>query len=750
MESLKVVDIRQNNLQNLSADMFFELSNIESINLSHNNLTNLPLELLKNSKKIIEFKLNYNNQNLQTIPSLFFAKLSRIRVIEMTGSGLLFLPENIFLSLFNLEYIHLEYNFLKNLSINIFNESYSLKEIHLGHNEIETLPIGIFSSLINLRILDLSWNQLETITTGLFEGLENLEQLIIDGNKIKEIEQNALCFLKNLLIAKFSNNNLTTVLNTLENNNTIFHCLFNIQQLHLENNQITDIFKNWTSFMNLNYLNLRNNHVKSINIGSIKSSDYSNLSIYLENNKIQTIEFDNCHNELSFSYFFELFIDNNPLICDCKIYKLLFYLEERSTVSSLNDFYVKNYQINIGNLKCHGPEFSKTTKILELNSKTFECLDTDYCPKICNCKMLPEGEKYTIDCSQKNLTEAPSMIMAPEGYHVELNLTNNSIKAMPNMSQPGYEKVSLLSLENNKINHLNDTNLSTNLRVLNLKNNELININNSVLNFIKNKMNLSVLMLDNNPWRCNCETREFLKFLKTINSTINLDNVTCHVNDKKIISLSQEELCHHENKWINNFIIINCLIMIIIIIVIIFLTTILCCCHFKIWLYDLFSCCFIGDKKENNKQFDAFLIFSELDENVLIDKLIKPLEESRGFELCVNYSDWPRSRYDNLSNGVVEEVENSKRVVLILSRNFINIEWSKYPSIYRQILSDKSANIIVIIYDKNLSINNIDSELRGYLKRHTCLDWDDPWFWKKLNFALPHKYKTKEKLKIVY
>lgn len=60
---------------------------------------------------------------------------------------------------------------------------------------------------------------------------------------------------------------------------------------------------------------------------------------------------------------------------------------------------------------------------------------------------------------------------------------------------------------------------------------------------------------------------------------------------------------------------------------------------------------------------------------------------------------------------------------------------------HKKTRTDGRFRVILIVYGDIdcAQMDNVNEEFRLYMKTHTYIKWDDPWFMKKILYAMPHK-----------
>lgn len=142
------------------------------------------------------------------------------------------------------------------------------------------------------------------------------------------------------------------------------------------------------------------------------------------------------------------------------------------------------------------------------------------------------------------------------------------------------------------------------------------------------------------------------------------------------------------------------------------------------------------DEFDKDRLYDAYITYSLQDEHFVNQILANTLENDVGYRLCLHYRDFNVNTY--VADTIIEAVESSKRAVLVLSRNFLYNEWSRFEfkSAVHEVLK-RRRKLIFILYG-DLPQRDIDADMRLYLRTNTCIEWTDKKFWQKLRIALPH------------
>ncbi|XP_030374184.1 protein toll-like [Scaptodrosophila lebanonensis] len=143
-------------------------------------------------------------------------------------------------------------------------------------------------------------------------------------------------------------------------------------------------------------------------------------------------------------------------------------------------------------------------------------------------------------------------------------------------------------------------------------------------------------------------------------------------------------------------------------------------------------------KFDSEKKFDAFLAYSSADSK-LIPEFVERLEKgSPKLRLCFYERNWPVGEV--ISDLILHSVESSKRTIILMTSNFLKSDWARFELItaIKATSKDKTLRLIIIMYPDVKSTKQLGRKINDYLIFTTYLKRNDPNFWNKLIYAMPH------------
>ncbi|KAM3910676.1 toll-like receptor 4 [Leptodactylus fuscus] len=160
-----------------------------------------------------------------------------------------------------------------------------------------------------------------------------------------------------------------------------------------------------------------------------------------------------------------------------------------------------------------------------------------------------------------------------------------------------------------------------------------------------------------------------------------------------------------------------------------------------------FHLCYLLQKDPNynlEKEYDAFVIHSSLDEEWVKQYLVPKLENRNPhFQLCLHYRDFIPG-VPITTNIVNEGIRRSRKALIILSQNFIESKWCSFEfemAMSWQFLESQCGIIVILLEAVNMAHLKHMLGLNKYLRQNTYLKWVDGYverkvFWKRLREAL--------------
>ncbi|GFT31893.1 protein toll [Nephila pilipes] len=163
--------------------------------------------------------------------------------------------------------------------------------------------------------------------------------------------------------------------------------------------------------------------------------------------------------------------------------------------------------------------------------------------------------------------------------------------------------------------------------------------------------------------------------------------------------------------------------------------------HVRVWLYSRgFSWLKKKDDRDSDKKHDAFLSFSDKDLDFVRIHLIPELEEKNPFySTFVPPRDMQAGKFE--IDYLMEEVKNSKRIIILLSQNYIDNEFCMevFRVAFASCLEEKLYRLIPIIIGTLPPVSELDPFLKAAIESTKCLRFGQRLFWEMVRFAMPDK-----------
>lgn len=329
----------KSNIERIHRGTFRFLPQLRSLNLEQNRLNDSIWSNLTADLAQLETFILSQNQ-FHSVREEDFRSLKSLKLLDLSSNGLQTIDAKSFPS--TLEKLFLQNNELNSLQLTFLFQLKRLNEFNFDFNRLTFLPEKIFQSNERLKSLSMQGNDLNTLNNRSFDGLKHLLTLNLARNRLQFARDDqpfqSLISLKYLNLDRNAQMNLSS--------STLFGLASTLQELSIQNCQLTSIDHLLDGFTQLQRLKLSSNSLTSL---SIDHSSQSLISIDLQRNRFSSIpnlfrnfstliDLDLSSNQISrlspndlinYPRLKNLGLTANPLICDCRLRWLRRWLVEK-------------------------------------------------------------------------------------------------------------------------------------------------------------------------------------------------------------------------------------------------------------------------------------------------------------------------------------------------------------------------------------------------------------------------------------
>uniref|UniRef100_A0A6V7I0C7 TIR domain-containing protein n=1 Tax=Bracon brevicornis TaxID=1563983 RepID=A0A6V7I0C7_9HYME len=812
--NLHTLELSENRLHSIGAQLFNGLFVLNRLTLSGNQIVTLDSQAFRNCSDLKELDLSGNE--LTAVPEALrdltflktldlgenkitdfhngsFKNLNQLTGLRLIGNEIGNLSRGMLWDLPNLQILNLARNKVQQIERGTFERNVRLEAIRLDGNFLTDIN-GIFTTIASLLLLNLSENHIEWFDYAFIP--KNLKWLDIHGNFIESLGNYYQIRDLKVRTLDASHNRITEL--------TPLSVPDSVELLFINNNYISNVHANtFTGKVNLTRVDMYANMIETMELAALRLTPVPEgrflPEFYIGGNPF------NCNCSMDW-----LPVINNmsalrqhPRVMDldnamCRVSGPRGTAIIPASMAKPEQFLCR-YEAHCFAL-CHCCDFDAC-----------DCEMT--CPSNCKCYHDQTWNTNVVDCSGLSTQDIPRKIPmdATEVYldgndfrelqnHVFIGRKNmrvlyvnaSSIESIQNRTFNGLNNLQILHLEDNKIHelkgfefehlaHLRELYLQNNvigyignLTLLPLRSLEILRLNgNRLVTFPVWQVTLNTrlveLSLGGNPWSCRCKFLQELSAWVSDNAhkVIDANDVWCYNNEarpayRRRLNVNETACSDYyaQGGVIESIMVSDYLPMVAATLSAVLLLLVITVLAFifrepvRTWLYSRYGirfCAKSSQPEDKDRLYDGYFCYSPKDEDFVLHSLVSELEHGpSGLRLCLHHRDLPCLRAT--APLVLEAVEASKQVVIVLTRNFLQTEWSRFEfrAAIHEALRGRPDQLIIVQAGPVTPEAEADPELRPYLRTATALRWGEKRFWERLKFAMPSSDPFRRKTSSLY
>ncbi|XP_062594973.1 protein toll-like [Saccostrea cucullata] len=591
-----------------------------------------------------------------------------------------------------------------------------------------------------LSTINISNNSIHHIAEDAFSALFVLEHLDLSNNKMKEIDNGILQNKPALRTVDFSYNHIDFIGPHVF---TTYH--YALKEVYLTHNKLVsmepwpyipptlrkfdvsyNLIVNFTNRMNWTYnleepyhasADLRHNQFTLWDDGFFQQYNLKSKDFYTD---FVTYNVD---------------LRDNPWFCDCKLYNFSRRYQ--------NSFF-KHADSNLIEVKCESPPNLKGKSFVEdVDLSDLICNVTKDCPQNCLCQDKPDDNMFHVNCNNGRHTSLPNQLPENRYKRLKLEMNNNNVKTLSSRNYTSF--VTELSMSGNGLQVVESGAIGEmkDLKYLNLESNQLQSIPENIQYLIR----YEETELSHNPFKCTCDMvwmAEWINFAPEDNPNRDIQ-CTYEKDDVYKIREVTERLLNCTYDVAIGLTIGFAILLTLVIVAVIWAKR--CPYETKVILYRFFRY-HPWDKyrvdRELVAEYDAYVSFDDNNIHIrqwVLRKFVKRLEEEKP---CYKFFVPIRNLIpgEDKADGIINNMEKSKRVIIILSDKYDENEWCKFECQRAEILELNNGRIIFIKYHPEADDMIENEPWKSRVKGRKVFSPGEKkserrWFWGKIKYELP-------------